>query len=336
MVQAFKRSPADLRGVLGVEPRRIAKAIGLFASAYALLDAADWPGPVRQRGRELLDWLVEHRRQSADPRAWGYEFDVQTRWAFYPAGTPNVIVTTFVGNAFLDWYELTGDERLLSVAGDAVRWILETLTVRGGEQLYFSYVPGVRTVIHNANALAAGFLARFGRLSGDQESLAAASDAIYAVVSAQRPDGLWPYGEGPSLEWVDGFHTAYTLGGLLDVWQATGDKTLLEVLRSGTRAYADTLFDGPVARFSDRSLYPIDVHCASSAIDYFTRASVLDPGYGERAWKTAAWAIAELYDPSGRFYYQRTRWYLNKIAYIRWSDAHMMRALARLLAQHPS
>jgi hypothetical protein len=335
VVQSFKRSPVDLRPLLDVRPRRIAKALGLISSAYALLDQAGACMPARDRGLALLDWLAAHRGLSTDPRAWGYEFDVQTRWAFYPARTPNVIVTTFVGTACLDWYERGGGEARLEVAGQAAEWIVEALSVDDGRRRYFGYVPGVTTLIHNANALAAGFLARYGRLSGDDVAVASARRAAQVVVDAQRPDGLWPYGEGASLGWIDGFHTAYVLGGLLDVWEATDDDSLVPVLERGTRQYAARLFDGATPRFSDKSLYPIDVHCASSAIDYFARAGRLDARYVDMAWNTATWAVGELYDPSGAFYYQLTRWYVNKIAYIRWSDAHMLRALARLSLPTP-
>ena len=332
VVQAFKRSPIDFRPLFGVRPRRIAKGIGLFASAYALLEESGWPGPARERGLSLLEWLSEHRRLSSDRRAWSYEFDVQTRWAFYPAGTPNVIVTTFVGNAYLDWYERTGEHGLLSVAGQAAAWIVDRLSVRDEGRLYFSYVPGVPTLVNNANALAAGFLARYGRLAGDAAALGAAREAVATVVGTQRADGLWPYGEGSSLEWVDGFHTAYVLCGLLDVWEATQEQDVFAALDKGTRAYASKLFHGGTPRFGDRREFPRDVHCASSAIDYFARAHVFDGRYGDQAWGVGAWAIGALYQPSGKFAYQRTRWYLNRISYIRWSDAHALRALARLLA----
>lgn len=40
VMQLCKRSPADLRPLLGVRPRRIAKALGLIASGFALLQDA--------------------------------------------------------------------------------------------------------------------------------------------------------------------------------------------------------------------------------------------------------------------------------------------------------
>ena len=85
-------------------------------------------------------------------------------------------------------------------------------------------------------------------------------------------------------------------------------------------------------KYTTTSLYPIDIHCASSAIDLFVRLRDVD----ERCWAMAqgvlAWTIANMWDPRGFLYYQKTRLYTNKIPYIRWSQAHMFRAMARMLA----
>jgi hypothetical protein len=50
------------------------------------------------------------------------------------------------------------------------------------------------------------------------------------------------------------------------------------------------------------------------------------------ARRVARWTIANLYDPTGYFYYQKTRWYTNRIPYVRWSQAHMFAALGSLAA----
>jgi hypothetical protein len=349
VVQAHKRAPVNIRPLTGVRPRRIAKALGLIASGYAALDRAGWGGPARERGLEQLDWLERARVPTGDARAgdapaspfaWGYEFDVQTRWAFYPAGTPNVIATTFVGQAFLDWYELVGDARHLEVARRAVDFVVEQLLVEDGGRSYFAYVPGNRTLVHNANALAAGFVAAVATagdavepVGGRDDALALARTVVEPTVAAQGPDGLWPYGEGGAIGWVDGFHTAYTIGGLYDVARATGDEALLGVVRRGLAAYIERLFTaGFVPKYTPQKLWPVDIHCASSAIDLFVRLRDLDERCERMARGVTAWTLANMYDGKGGFYYQRTRWYTNRIQYIRWNQAHMFRALSRSLA----
>ena len=57
----------------------------------------------------------------------------------------------------------------------------------------------------------------------------------------------------------------------------------------------------------------------------------LDERSMELAQKIAAWAIDKLRGQEGYFYYQRQRWYTNRIPYMRWSEAWMTYALARVL-----
>lgn len=333
VIQAGKRSPIDLRPVLGVTPRRMAKALGVVASGYAFSEDAGWQGPARERATGLLDWLQTPAAHGADPRAWGYEFDVQTRWAFYPAGTPNIIVTTFVANAFLDWYERAGDPAHLAVASGAADYLCEELLVEDRDHCYFAYVPGVRTLIHNANLLGCGFVARVARVTADAGLTAIARAATTISVQAQDSRGFWPYGDGPHLQWVDGFHTAYVLDGLYDVWRTTGDDEVLASLKDGVSAYIEGLFaQGGVPKYTNVSLYPVDIHSAASAIRILVRAAELDERSEGLAREVARWTLANLYDPQGHFYYQKTRWYTNRIPYVRWSQSHMLAGLATLAA----
>lgn len=333
VLQAAKRSPIDVRPALGVAPRRIGKALGLIATGYAELHAAGWGGLAHEPALELLAWLGEARVPKNDARAWGYEFDVQTRWAFYPAGTPNLIATTFIGNAFLDWHEQLGKEEHLSIALEGARYLRDRLLVDRAGDRHFAYVPGVRSLIHNANALGSAFVARAGRASGDRGLIDLGRETSEATLRDQDAAGLWPYGEGRNLRWVDGFHTAYTLDGLYTLWQVSGDDRLLDRVRQGLAAYIERLFvNGVLPRYSTGSIYPVDIHCASSAIDLLTRLRSVDERCRSLAEAVMSWTIANMWDPEGFFHYQKTRWYTNRIPYIRWSQAHMFKAMARMLA----
>lgn len=336
LVQAAKRSPVDVRGLTGTRPRRIAKALGLYAGGYASLSQTTWDGQAKERGSSLLAWLAEHHGGAEETAAWGYEFDVQTRWAFYPAGSPNIIATTFVAAAFLDWYECSHEPSHLEEAKRACRFLLAELLRDGSQGSYFAYVPGVSTLVHNANLLGCALVASCGSAAEQADWVTIARDAAETTLRATDERGLWSYGEGLGLEWIDGLHTAYTLGALHNVWCAAGDAEVLGAIRRGLDAYIRLLFTPQgVPRYSDRSLYPIDIHCASSAIDLFVRLRDVDERCWDLATGVARWTIAEMYDPSGFFYYQKTRWYTNKIPYIRWSQAHMFRALARMAAAMP-
>jgi hypothetical protein len=59
----------------------------------------------------------------------------------------------------------------------------------------------------------------------------------------------------------------------------------------------------------------------------------LDDGALPLAEKIAAWAIDNLRDASGYFYYQRRRLFTVRTPFMRWTQAWMVYALARLLEE---
>ncbi len=78
-------------------------------------------------------------------------------------------------------------------------------------------------------------------------------------------------------------------------------------------------------------LYPADVHSAATAIVALSELQHLDPAALEFAKTIARWAIDNLMDRRGFFYYQGRRLHMVRIPYMRWSQAWMTYALARLL-----
>ncbi|PYS83610.1 MAG: hypothetical protein DMF70_06385 [Acidobacteria bacterium] len=90
------------------------------------------------------------------------------------------------------------------------------------------------------------------------------------------------------------------------------------------------LVNGWPKYFADR-LYPADAHSAGAALVALVELRSLDSGAIELADTIAHWAIENLRDPRGFFYYQRRRFHTVRIPYMRWSEAWMMYGIARLL-----
>ena len=88
-----------------------------------------------------------------------------------------------------------------------------------------------------------------------------------------------------------------------------------------------------IPKFYKNSVYPIEPHCSAQAIIVFCKLSEL---YGqdciEFAKKVAYWTIDNMMDSEGYYYYQKNRFYLNKISYMRWVQAWMFKALSYLLS----
>jgi hypothetical protein len=331
VTQLVKRSPLNLRPVLGIRPARSAAALAQVVSSYAKAGAPAAES-VRAKLADAVAGLEALRSAGFAEPCWGYHFDVQTRVFFYPEGSPNTIATAFAGLALLDASEATGEQRLLELAEGAGDFFLRHVPqteARGGA--YFGYLVGDRTPIHNANLLVCALLARLAaRLGRDDFSQAAQAGVAYALAH-QRADGSWPYGERADLGWVDGFHTGYVLESLL-VCDASGVGDSSSALERGLDYYGEMLFlpDG-TPKYLDSSVYPIDTQCASQGIQTFARSSELRPDLVATAWKIFGYAARRLRRSDGAFIFQRHRLWRNRTPHVRWVAAPMLLAMTHLL-----
>ena len=148
------------------------------------------------------------------------------------------------------------------------------------------------------------------------------------------PRGLWPYGQGPDLAWVDGFHTAYVLDGLHDVWRATGDDDVLVCLRGArARISRGSSLDGErrgsrdAAALSRRHTLRIERY---RAVRTGSRRGRTLLGHGAEEWLNGRSPTCTT--RRGFFYFQKTRWYTNRIPVRALEPGAHVPALAALAA----
>jgi hypothetical protein len=336
VTQAVKRSPVNLRPILGIPLGVSPATLAFVISAYARNGFLD-PSDARAKLSGAIDELLKLRCLGYEQPCWGYHFDVQTRVFFYPQSTPNTIATAFAGLALLDAFELAGEQRALDLARGAagffVSHVPQTETTNGA---YFGYLPGDRTPIHNASMLVSALFARLSRVIGDHDLAARAAAGVEFTATRQRPDGSWPYGEQPHLDWVDGFHTGYVLDSLLDCSTAGIGAETEGVWRRGIRYYANALLEADgTPRYTPDSRYPVDGQCAAQALQTLSRSSLLEPERATLRWAVLGYALRRLGLRDGAFAFQRERLWLNRAAHPRWVQAPMLAALTHVIATSP-
>lgn len=330
--QLGKRSRIDLRPLLGVRPARNAKGIGLVLASYVRLHAATGDGRFREDARRLVDWLATAVSPGWEGAGWGYPFPWANRDFHAPPGTPSSVVTAFVAHALLDAAEAFGwdDARELARGGGTfVRRALNRIPGPDGT-FCFSYTPLDRRGVHNASLLAASLLARLAASDGDG---ALAEDALFAArfsARAQRPDGSWPYGLGARNAWVDSFHTGYVLVALRDVGAALRTDEFDEAIDRGLAYWKRAFLTGPAVGFHPGSPYPIDAHAVAHAILMLLELTDRDPEARGIAERLADWLVREMRDPAGHYHYLKTRRGTNRLPYMRWVQAWVLRALSEL------
>jgi hypothetical protein len=332
VIQLNKYSPINMRPLLGIGKSRNPKALALCLSALVrlfrlhLLRSTD---PIV----ELVDLLQDSRSPHAHD-SWGYSFPWQTRSRLVPKGHPNLVCTVFAANALLDAHALLGDERCLEMAKGAATFISEDLySLASNGQPTLAYpLPDSKVPVHNANLLGAAFLVRMHRYGAPPLALERGLGLARHAASRQHADGSWSYGESPHWRWVDNFHTGFNLCALHDVAQQGRTQEFDGTLERGFDFYRRNLFlpSGAPRYRADRT-FPIDIHCVAQALITLPKLQHLDPGNLDMAARVYRWAAAHLRDEDGHFHYQAWPWATVRIAYMRWSQAWMLLAMATLL-----
>jgi hypothetical protein len=335
--QLLKRSPADFRGLVGVPIERNAKGIALFALAQIANHRRINTQESATQAHDFLSALLSMKVDGYRSTCWGYNFDWQSRNFYAPRNTPTIVPTAFAARAFVEAATTFHQDEYLEIARSVCDFILKDLprAVENKTELCFSYAPNSDTRIFNATLLAAEVLACVGKLTNEDELTDAANRTTQYVVNNQRPDGSWYYGTDPKQAWVDNFHTAYILFSLKRISETLSPGSEFKpALERGYDFWKRNFFlaEGWPKYYHDDP-YPADAHAAASAIVTLLEYRELDNDAAPLAQKIAAWTIQNLRDSRGFFYYQKRRFYTVRKPYMRWTQAWMLYALARLLEE---
>ncbi|HEU5239131.1 MAG TPA: hypothetical protein VFU37_18525, partial [Pyrinomonadaceae bacterium] len=186
-------------------------------------------------------------------------------------------------------------------------------------------------------------LATVGKLLNEQSLIDWAQRVTLYVVRRQQQNGSWLYGADSHQLWTDSFHTAYILTSLSQISDTRSERGAAatasasdpadfdNVLRRGYDYWSERFFlSNGWPKYYPERLYPADIHSAAAAIVALVELRGRIPGTLSLAERIGNWVIENLRDASGFFYYQRRRFFTVRIPYMRWSEAWMIYALARL------
>jgi hypothetical protein len=265
---------------------------------------------------------------------WGYSFPWQTRTIIVPRNAPNLVCTYFVANALVEAYEWRRDEHCLEMAISAGEYILNELYwTDGGNVASFSYpLPFLQTRVHNANFLGSHILSRIYKNTGEKKFLEPSLKVTRYSASMQYENGAWDYGEHSTQQWVDNFHTGYNLCALQSISEIAGTLEFKNNIRRGFVFYRDNFFtDFGAPKYFHNRIYPIDIHSVAQSIITLSKFSNVDEKRADLTRSVLDWAINNMWDEQGYFYYQVQPFYKNRISYMRWSQAWMLLALTTFL-----
>jgi len=287
-----------------------------------------------EKTRGCLQWLDENKAKNYEGHSWGNHFEFSSRSGRTPKLEPIIVWTSLIGQAFLDGYELLGEERYLEVAKSICRWILALPRERTDHGTCLSYVAYMQSTVHNSNMLGAAMLARTARITGAKELAETAAEAMEYSCTRQLSDGAWYYGEDPKYHWVDNFHTGYNLDSLKCYLENTNDMRFDKNLRRGFEYYMKEFFESDgTPRYYNNKKFPVDIQCASQAITTLANFADVYPEALDISLKVANWTIDNMQDKKGYFYYRVMPWGKMKVPLLHWGQATMYRGLTLLYSK---
>lgn len=337
--KAARACPRGTRRALGVRKAINPKAMGLFAAAYTTLGQATGDRTSLATARECADWLLGHANTEHRGLCWGYPFDWQSI-VFIPRGTPSSVVSATVGDGLWRLAEATGDPELWGACASICEFFvhglnrdeIDTATV------CFSYTPADGFHVHNANLLAAEFLARVGSRMGLPHYVDLAVRAGNYALREQRRDGSLNYWGGSQDSHAPGhrdcYHSGFEARALWGLWHATGDVRFRDaaegLLGFFHRAYIRD--DGSVWTRLDRQ-FPVDIHACAEALLCPAALREAANARFEHTWPDVLhWVVGHMQNRDGSFAYRRyADGSIDRTPYLRWGQAWMFRALTELL-----
>lgn len=332
-IQMFKRSPINLRPLMGVKKDYNPKGIGLFLSGYCNLYQQE---PLQEYMDKINFFTVlisDLASKEWHGSCWGYNFDWQARAFYQPKHTPTVVASTFIANALLDAHEITKDEHLLKTAISTCSFILKDLnrTYDDNGDFAFSYSPLDKSVVFNASLLGSRLLARVYAITGEKLLRDEAKKSVSFCCRHQKEDGSWSYGTLPFHNWVDNFHTGFNLECISDYMKYSGDETYKSQLHKGFYYYIHNFFtEKGVPKYYNTSTYPIDIHAPAQMVITLCKMGKFKE-HKKFIDKVLLWSIKNMQSPGGYFYYQVNKHFSSKIPYMRWAQAWMFYAFSTYL-----
>jgi len=331
-VQAVMRSPINLRPLLLTPCTFNPKGLALFMRGLLDRHAVDGGKHHLVRIRALISQLDAMAVTTpSGGRAWGYQYPWQDLGFFAPRGTPNAVVSAFVCEAFLAAHRQLHEPELLSRVEAVIPFFLGDLKRLKDEpeELCLSYMPlPMHMRVLDVSILVASVLAQFAKQADQPQWLEPARRLTCYVVRRQTDYHAWFYTDPPGDSPIrhDNYHTGFILDALANYMDATGEREWQPYYDAGLEFYAKHLFEpnGAPRWMSDQG-YPYDIHGAAQGILTFSRHLQT---HGALARRIVDWAFENMYDPEGRFYHQKTRWYTKRFTQLRWCNAWMVRALA--------
>jgi hypothetical protein len=287
--------------------------------------------------RQLLAEILSYRTETPSGLGWGYPYTWVTGRAVYPPGTPFITVTPYGFDAFLEMYDLSGEEKYLHTAAQSAKFAAYDLeeTVISKNETAAGYGPLDKSRVINANAYRSALLLNAFHRFGLREYKEKAIKNINFVLNRQQADGSWDY--AVSEPFIDNFHTCFVLKNLYKSYCFLQDEKILAAVKKGYRYYREHLFRSDntprhFAKIRNPKFRKIEMYDYAEGIALGPLLNPVIDGARDFSLELARYLIDHFQLKKGYFVTRVTTLNTrNTVPYLRWPQAQLFYALTTLL-----
>lgn len=329
-IQVVAKFPFDLHW-LGMKKMLHTKTISDMLWFYSIEKGIDASNEINH----FFELLIQKKLK--DRYIWGLTFPYTSRFIDADASMPNLYNTVNAGISICYSFLHLKDPNK-QIAKEAINGIIHSIETEFGyidedPKGWYIYYPGQKHPVYNVNALTIYFLVFVKKLGlNDLRFLdKRIKSLIHLLAEEQENDGSWFYSRSDKGKWIDGFHTGFILESLAFAHKEGYAKEIAESLHLGWDFYLKKMFtkEGYSKYYLESNKFPIESQNYAQTIQTLSNISKwLKWDQKDLLNKTINIVIKNLYDKRGFFYYKKTKFFIYKQPFLRWSVTPMMIALS--------
>jgi hypothetical protein len=340
--QLNKYSIVNFRPLLRVEKGIDVKGMALFAQAYAKMYTLTAGENYKNDLLNCMLFLKEKSLVSVYGHdCWAghyYNFRNSDKSILSP-NIPDVITTSNVIKAAVESYKVLKRDDLIQMARSGYEFLINSLLHESKDGYFYLNYDSLSDdkIVINASAEGLSAICKLMNLCNDKNLKETSYNLAEFLIKTQNMDGSWiysKYNSGKVRTQLD-FHQGFIIDSLLEYLPfATSNQRdrVISSIQNGSKFYKEKQFfqDGR-CHFRYPREYPIDIHNQAQGIITFSKLAPFNNEFSDFSTQIVLWTILHMQDSAGYFYYQKYRFFQNKIPHMRWGQAWIMLALATYL-----
>jgi hypothetical protein len=316
-------------------PMRFPIADAHYAMGFAFLYQATGDSSQLENAVHFLTELKKSRCPGFKEYCWGYPFNWVTRNGTIKEQTPLITTTPYCYEAFLQVFELTGQDEWKVIAESIARHAAADIKdFRTSERASSSsYTPFDKGGVVNAAAYRAFLLTSASKFLANEDYWKIAERNLNFVLESQNADGSWFYAMDGVRDFVDHYHTCFVMKAIAKIYALTGYEPCKEALSKGIKYYLENLFDEdglpkPFSKAPRLTVYKRELYDWAECINLCLLLRDRFPELERTLEKVVAHIVTTWVKHDGSFRSRKLQLGWDNVPMHRWGQSQMFRSLA--------